>query len=90
MTGQPSEAFSRCAFEDAADLSLCLADVLVEQLRALDIDEKAARALLTRNLADLGCEEFATALAMSVFRSREGRTAGSPLGAGKSYVRNRS
>ena len=39
MTGTPSSAFSRARWKTSADLALGLADVLVEQLGPLDVEE---------------------------------------------------
>ena len=53
MTGQPSSLFSRRALEHHADLALGLADVLVEQLGALDVDEVRASLALADLVGDL-------------------------------------
>ena len=53
--------------EDQADLALGLADVLVEELGALDVEEVASGPSCCRSSPRRACaSEFATALAMSV------------------------
>ena len=49
--GEPSSDFSR-PLEDEADLALGLADVLVEELRALDVEEEGAGARVAGLLGD--------------------------------------
>jgi hypothetical protein len=53
MTGVPSEAFSRARWKTRPDVPLGLADVLVEQLRALDVQEVRAAVRLAGHLGDL-------------------------------------
>ena len=53
MTGTPSSAFSLAALEHEADLPLGLADVLVQQLGTLDVQEVAADLVVARRLCDL-------------------------------------
>ena len=53
MTGQPSSLFSRARWNTEADLALGLADVLVEQLGALDVEEVAAALLVAGRLGHL-------------------------------------
>jgi hypothetical protein len=67
-TGQPSLALLPGPLEDEADVPLGLADVLVEQLGALDVEEVALLALLGRRSSRRPCaaNDAATALAMSV------------------------
>ena len=52
--------------EDQADLALGLADVLVEELGALDVEEVGAGRRVAGLLATRCASEFATALAISV------------------------
>jgi hypothetical protein len=51
MTGIPSEAFSRALWK--TNVALRLPDVLIEQLRALDVEEEGAAFLSSGALGDL-------------------------------------
>ena len=77
--------------EHEADLTLGLADVLVEQLRALDVEEVdcAPPACPVTSLTFL-LSELATALAMSVLPQPGGPYSRMPFGAGSLYSTNSS
>jgi hypothetical protein len=78
------------ALEHEADLALRLADVLVEQLRALDVDEVAAPFSPPVVAATFFAREFATAFAMSVLPQPGGPYRRMPFGAGSWCSANRS
>ena len=77
--------------EDQPDVPLGLADVLVEQLRALDVEEEALPLGLRRRLrATCLARELATALAISVLPQPGGPYSRTPLGGRSWCSRNRS
>ena len=78
MTGTPSSRLLARTLEDQADLALGLAHVLVEELGALDVEEVRPRRCRPSSRATRCASELATALAISVFRSRAARRAGCP------------
>ena len=66
ITGVPSAGLLPGTLEDQADVPLGLADVLVEQLGTLDVEEVALAAPGRSSRATCLARELATALAISV------------------------
>ena len=68
ITGVPADAFSPRALEDQPDVALGLADELVQQLGALDVEEVRLRlaGVVAATSAIFLASELATALAISV------------------------
>ena len=65
-TGVPSRGLLAGPLEDQPDVPLGLADVLVEQLGALDVEEERLADRLARHSRRPSASEAATALAISV------------------------
>ena len=81
MTGKPSALRSLARWKISADLALGLADVLVQQLGALDVQEVGLRASLAPvRSATCWASELATAFAMSVLPQPGGPYSRTPFG----------